>query len=119
VDDNHDVLELLCDVLGQGYDLVMAIDGQEALTKFQQNDFDFIVTDVRMPKLSGIELAKEVRKISQLPILFITASEEELSAQIQGIDHVFKLKKPFRFKELQAKLVELNEKYFKPFSQAV
>jgi len=117
VDDNEDVLEFLHDVLGQSYEVVIAVNGVEALTKFQQGKFDFIVSDVRMPKLSGIDFAKEVRKLSQLPILFITASEDEFCEQIQTLTHVYKVKKPFRFQELQVKLKELHELYFKAISE--
>ena len=117
VDDNEDVLEFLHDVLGQSYEVVIAVNGLEALTKFQQGNFHFIVSDVRMPKLSGIDFAKEVRKLSQLPILFITASEDEFCEQIQTLTHVYKVKKPFRFQELQEKLKELHDLYFKAFSE--
>jgi CheY-like chemotaxis protein len=117
VDDNDDVLEFLHDVLGQSYEVVIAVNGLEALAKFQQDKFDFIVTDVRMPKLSGIELAHEVRKTSQLPILFITASEDEFSEKIQNLTHVYKVKKPFRYQELQDQLKQLHELYFKALSE--
>ncbi len=117
VDDNPDVLEFLCDVLGESYEVTTAFNGEDGLAKFQQGVFDFIVSDVRMPKLNGIEFASEVRKVSKLPILFITASENEYIDQIQALTHTYKIKKPFRYKELQDMLTQLSELYFKSNSE--
>ncbi|MFH1006131.1 MAG: sigma-54 dependent transcriptional regulator [Candidatus Latescibacterota bacterium] len=58
----------------EGYQVIAASDGREALEKFRQDDFDLLITDLRMPKLDGIELLKEVKCLSpEIPVIIITA----------------------------------------------
>ena len=58
-------------------DITIAVDGQDGLEKFRQNTFDIIISDINMPKLSGIELLKEIRKSDEeIPVLFLSAYNE-------------------------------------------
>jgi two-component system chemotaxis sensor kinase CheA len=61
-----------------GYYVEMAVDGQDALLKLQNRDFDIIVSDVQMPNMNGLELAKEIRqskKYKHIPVILVTALE--------------------------------------------
>ncbi len=62
----------------EGHEVVAAIDGQEALERFEEGGFDLVVTDLAMPNLGGLELVQEIRrKLSATPILVLTVKSEE------------------------------------------
>ncbi len=84
----------------------IASDGREALEKFQQGDYNLILLDLQMPELDGFEVAKFIRKTSQVPILALTAASfnevrEEL--HLAGIDDF--VPKPFSPEVLYEKIV--------------
>jgi DNA-binding NtrC family response regulator len=73
--DDHEVLaRLSCEILEmQGYKAVSAFSAAEALRKFDEQDFDILVTDFRMEGMNGLELAKKVREKSpDLPVIIVT-----------------------------------------------
>lgn len=90
----------------KGYETVLAKDGDEALTKFVQQDYDLCIFDVMMPKKDGFTLAKEVRMSDKnTPIIFLTAKsmkEDTLQGFQLGADDY--LTKPFSMEELLARL---------------
>ena len=62
----------------EGHEVVAAIDGQEALERFEEGEFDLVVTDLAMPRLGGLELVQEIRRRkSATPILVLTVKNEE------------------------------------------
>jgi two-component system KDP operon response regulator KdpE len=62
----------------EGHEVVAAIDGREALERFEEGAFDLVVTDLAMPRLGGLELVQEIRrKPSAVPILVLTVKDEE------------------------------------------
>ena len=74
-DDDHEVLaRLSCEILEmQGYKAVSAYSAKEALEKFDQQDFDILVTDFRMEGMNGVELAHRVRQKSpNTPVIIVT-----------------------------------------------
>ena len=75
VDDDKSGREVaLFNLLKVGYETVSAESGSEALSLFSRGDFDLVITDVRMPGLSGIELLRRIRKMApDLPVIVITA----------------------------------------------
>jgi len=75
VDDDKSGREVaLFNLLKVGYETVSAESGSEALSLFSGGDFDIVITDVRMPGLSGIELLRRIRKMApDLPVIVITA----------------------------------------------
>ncbi|MBQ4510642.1 MAG: response regulator transcription factor [Clostridia bacterium] len=84
-----------------GYEVVEACDGLDAVTKFRHNDFDLIVMDIMMPELDGFSACREIRKTSDIPIIMLSARGEEYD-KINGFeigidDYVVK---PFSPKEL-------------------
>lgn len=81
VDDSPTVRQLLHLTLSDaGYDVVEAEDGEQALQKFSENQFDMLVTDLNMPNLDGIRLIEEVRKLPGnrfLPIIMLTTESKD------------------------------------------
>ncbi|MDR6561257.1 MULTISPECIES: response regulator transcription factor [unclassified Arcicella] len=90
----------------KGYETILAKDGDEALTKFVQQDYDLCIFDVMMPKKDGFTLAKEVRMSDKdTPIIFLTAKamkEDTLQGFKLGADDY--MTKPFSMEELLARL---------------
>ncbi len=73
--DDHEVLaRLSCEILEMhGYRAVSAFNAQDALNKFEKEDFDILVTDFRMEGMNGLELAREVhQKNPQVPVIIVT-----------------------------------------------
>jgi len=73
--DDHEVLaRLSCEILEmQGYRAVSAYNGEDALRKFDQEDFDILVTDFRMEGMNGVELARKVHeKHPEVPVIIVT-----------------------------------------------
>lgn len=79
VDDEARMRKLVRDFLVRNdFDVVEAADGQEAVDKFyEQKDIALIILDVMMPKMDGWEVVREIRKISKVPIIMLTARSEE------------------------------------------
>ena len=99
VDDDGDVCEMLNELLSQaGYDVRCAHDGEEAWANVQRDPPDLILSDIRMPKLDGIDLAS--RLISggyRTPIILMSASHVDRA----GVSAAF-IRKPFAFDDLLA-----------------
>lgn len=73
--DDHEVLaRLSCEILEmQGYRAVSAYNAEDALKKFDQDEFDILVTDMRMEGMNGLELARKIREKSpQTPVIIVT-----------------------------------------------
>ena len=87
-DDDKEIVDLLEIYLGnEGYETEKAYDGVEALARLQEKeDIDLMVLDVMMPKKDGIEVVKEVRQTSQLPILMLSAKTTDID-KIKGLVH--------------------------------
>ena len=114
VEDEADLTLIVADTLrGQGYDVITAADGIEALEKFKTEAADIVVADVMMPKMDGFTMAKEIRKISPtIPLLFLTAKSTiddiEEGFEIGANDY---LKKPFELRELIVRIKALLRRY--------
>lgn len=92
----------------EGYQVQYAVDGEEALEKFHKFTPDLIILDVMMPKMSGIEVCKAVRKYSNVPVLMLTAlthEEDKIIGFAAGADDY--LTKPFSPRELMARIKSL------------
>ena len=107
VDDDHEIVELLSIYLkNEGYEPIAAYNGKEALTKLSTTpDIALMILDVMMPNMSGIDVVKEVRKDSDIPIIIVSAKTGDMD-KIQGLitgadDYV---SKPFQMAELLARM---------------
>jgi len=79
VDDIRVIRELLAKYLDRlGFATCVASDGQEALEVFQSEQPDLLISDVRMPHMNGYELTRQVREISNIPIVIMTAESDHL-----------------------------------------
>jgi len=80
VDDDKDIVEFLSKKLvNEGYDIITAFDGEEALIKVRSDDPDIILLDLMLPKLNGFDVLKEVRKSftdKWRPVIVISAKQE-------------------------------------------
>jgi two-component system, OmpR family, response regulator RpaB len=88
-----------------GYDVVLAIDGAEALEMSKKEAPDLIVLDVMMPKLNGLEVCEELRKYSDVPIIMLTALSDvadRIAGLQMGADDY--LPKPFSPRELEERI---------------
>ncbi|GBG04097.1 response regulator transcription factor [Lactobacillus rodentium] len=110
VDDDKEIVELLNIYLkNEGYEPVSAYSGKEALTKLSTNpDIACMILDIMMPQMSGIDVIKEVRKDSEIPILVVSAKSGDMD-KIQGLitgadDYVVK---PFNPLEVMARVRSL------------
>ncbi|PWS22710.1 DNA-binding response regulator, partial [Enterococcus faecium] len=86
VDDDKEIAQLLeIYIKNEGYEPISAYNGREALTKLNTNpDIALMILDIMMPEMDGIEVIKEVRKDSQLPILVLSAKTGDMD-KIQGL----------------------------------
>ncbi len=105
-DDDSNICELLRMYLEkEDYTVVLASNGEEALTRFEQENPDLILLDVMMPKLDGWRVCRELRKKSECPIIMITAKGETfdkvLGLELGADDYVVK---PFEPKEIIARI---------------
>lgn len=89
----------------EGYETITTFDGREALKKFEEESPDLIILDLMLPELDGLEVAKEVRKTSHIPIIMLSAKDSEfdkvIGLEIGADDYVTK---PFSNRELLARV---------------
>jgi DNA-binding response OmpR family regulator len=106
VDDEPRYLRLLeANLRTEGFDVVSANDGEEAIEKFTSNPTDLIMLDVMMPKLDGFSTCQRIRQFSSVPIIMLTAKGEEQD-RVKGLDMGADdyLVKPFSIGELLARV---------------
>ncbi|WP_018084724.1 response regulator transcription factor [Desulfurispora thermophila] len=106
VDDEDKIRQVIGIYLtNEGYQVGEAADGEEALRKFRTEYWDLIVLDVMMPKLDGVTVCQEIRKVSQVPIIMLTAKNEEVD-RILGLEFGADdyMGKPFSPRELVARI---------------
>jgi DNA-binding response OmpR family regulator len=106
VDDEHAIQTLLSYPLQKdGYDVVCASDGREALARFGESTFDLVVLDVMMPRLDGLEVCRRLRAKSTVPIIMLTARAEEVDKVVGlelGADDY--ITKPFSMREFRSRV---------------
>ena len=85
-DDNPDITDVLSAYAKkEGYEPIIASDGEEALDKFKKNHPDIVLLDVMMPKLDGYAVCRMIREVSDVPVILITARGEDFE-KIMGLD---------------------------------
>lgn len=89
----------------EGMEVDCAYDGEEALAAIQAKQYDAVLLDVMLPKLSGFEVCSRVREFSDVPILMITAKSEDID-KIMGLEYGADdyITKPFNILEVKARL---------------
>ncbi|HYZ28136.1 MAG TPA: response regulator transcription factor [Thermoleophilaceae bacterium] len=87
VDDEQPVQQLLDRTLrSEGYEVVPALDGEQALDEMAKQPFDLVMLDVMLPKLDGFEVCRRVRAHSSVPIIMLTAKAEEVADRVLGLE---------------------------------
>jgi DNA-binding response OmpR family regulator len=106
VDDEESLQKLLTFPLARdGFRVVPAHDGEEALDRFAQERVDLVVLDVMLPKLDGLEVCRRLRATSSVPILMLTARDDELDKVLGlelGADDY--MTKPFSVREFRSRV---------------
>jgi len=109
VDDEESVQKLLTYPLERdGFRVVHALNGEEALTRFAEEHVDLVVLDVMLPKLDGLEVCKRLRSESSVPIIMLTARDDELDKVLGlelGADDY--ITKPFSIREFRSRVKAL------------
>lgn len=106
VDDDPHIREVISFALEKAdMSVTLASDGVQALERFSQKSADLIVLDINMPEMDGLTCCREIRKTSEVPILFLSSRDDEidriLGLEIGGDDYVTK---PFSPRELVARI---------------
>ncbi len=106
VDDEDAIQKLLAYPLERdGYRVVSARDGEEALQRFSEEEIDLVVLDIMLPKLDGLEVCKRLRAESTVPIIMLTARDDELDKVLGlelGADDY--ITKPFLIREFRSRV---------------
>src|SRR4026207_165580 len=106
VDDEDSIQKLLTYPLERGgFKVIHARDGEEALARFAEEDVDLVVLDLMLPKLDGLEVCKRLRSESTVPIIMLTARDDELDKVLGlelGADDY--ITKPFSIREFRSRV---------------
>jgi DNA-binding response OmpR family regulator len=120
VDDEPRVRQLLSYPLERDFEVVQAFDGEEALRKFREGEFDLVLLDLMLPKKNGLDVCRELREKSTVPIIMLTAKAEE-SDKVYGLelgadDYITK---PFSTLELRSRVRALLRRTGSGVSQVI
>ena len=114
VEDEDMIREGISDYLTDcGYETIQAADGLEALEQFSNHQVALVLLDIQMPKLNGLEVLSEIRKSSQVPVLMLTAFQDEeykMSAFTALADGY--LEKPFSLSLLKVRVDAIFKRYY-------
>ncbi|CAM4151820.1 PhoP family transcriptional regulator [Streptococcus penaeicida] len=106
VDDEKPISDIIkFNLTKEGYDIITAFDGREAVAAFEEEKPDLVILDLMLPEMDGLEVAKEIRKTSHIPIIMLSAKDSEfdkvIGLEIGADDYVTK---PFSNRELLARV---------------
>jgi DNA-binding response OmpR family regulator len=106
VDDEQSLQKLLGYPLRKdGYEVVSAVNGQDALERFREDEFDLVVLDVMLPRVDGFEVCRQLRARSAVPIIMLTAKTDEfdkvLGLELGADDYITK---PFSMREFRSRV---------------
>ena len=120
VDDEPKVCELIrAYLIKDGYDVIVAADGKAAIEQAQRHKPDLILLDLNLPELDGLEVCRTIRKQSNVPIIMLTARDEEtdkiVGLELGADDYVTK---PFSPRELAARVGAVLRRYREGMKQS-
>ena len=116
VDDEPTMLKGLKYSLEQdGYEILTAQDGEEALSVFFENEVDLVLLDVMLPKMDGIQVCQRIREQSNVPIIMLTAKGEDMD-KILGLEYGADdyMTKPFNVLEVKARIKSIFRRTTQP-----
>ncbi|ANE46515.1 PhoP family transcriptional regulator [Paenibacillus swuensis] len=124
VEDDKEINQLLeSHLLQENYTVLTAFDGEEAAALLNKENFDLILLDLMLPKLSGMDLLRKIRETSVVPVLIISAKVSDLDKALGlgfGADDY--ISKPFSMIELTARVqaaIRRSTQYIQPENQAI
>ncbi len=97
VEDDTTINQVICEFLKESnYAVTPVFDGGEALLQFEAESFDLVILDMMLPTMSGLDVLKEIRKTSQIPVMILTALDDEYT-QLVSFSHLISdyVTKPF------------------------
>ena len=108
VDDEEVMREFLTEIL-EDYDITKACDGEEAVEKIKEKNFELIITDMKMPGISGEEVVKFARKESPETQIIVISGYSSLSSVSNTLGHGVSafLSKPFTIKQIRAEVEKI------------
>ena len=108
VEDNDIVRELTCELLMQENREISAFaTAEEALLAFQSKEFDLVITDVSLPKMSGLDFVREVRRVRPGMAVIVATGYPLHSALKEWGDNVASISKPFEGRQIDALIAQL------------
>ncbi|SHJ49113.1 DNA-binding response regulator, OmpR family, contains REC and winged-helix (wHTH) domain [Hathewaya proteolytica DSM 3090] len=120
VDDNKQITSILEEYAKkEGYETFFALDGEEAIEKFEEHKPDVMLLDVMMPKKDGFAVCREIRRVSNVPIIMVTARGEDfekiMGLEIGADDYIVK---PFSPGEVMARIKAIMRRIVREKAQA-
>lgn len=114
IEDQKDISQIVEKYLqNEGYKSMLAEDGFEALRLFSQHAFHVVLLDIMMPGIDGFEVLQQIRKVSDIPIIMLTARADEID-RIKGFDYGADdyVVKPFSPKELMRRIKAIIKRVY-------
>ena len=121
VEDQKEISDIISKYLAkEGYEYSVAGDGFQALEYFNHQQFHLVLLDIMMPGIDGFEVLTEIRKISELPIIMLTAKQEEVD-RLKGFDMGADdyVVKPFSTKELMRRIRVLLKRVYNETNEII
>ena len=89
----------------EGMEVDTAFDGEEAVEKASEKDYDIILLDIMLPKLDGLQVCQQIREFSNVPIIMLTAKGDDMD-KIMGLEYGADdyITKPFNILEVKARI---------------
>ena len=95
----------------EGYEVECAYDGQEAVDKAKENEYDIVLLDLMLPILNGYEVCQQIREFSEMPIIMLTAKGDDMD-KILGLEYGADdyITKPFNILEVKARIKAITRR---------
>ena len=86
VDDEKPISDIVkFSLTKEGFEVITAFDGEEGLVAFNEKNPDLVILDLMLPKIDGLEVCREIRKTSNVPIIMVTAKDSEID-KVLGLE---------------------------------
>lgn len=108
IEDDKDIADMIMSFLKHDFNFDLALDGEAGLKKLEDHTYDMMILDLMLPKMSGLDVLREIRQSSQIPVLILSAKDTDIDKAVglgYGADDY--LQKPFSMIELQARIKAL------------
>ena len=112
IEDEKNLMQVLYDSLSDEFEIIKAFDGEEGIEKFYNAGADLVLLDINLPKVTGWDICKEIRKNSNIPVIIMTARDsdaDEYNGLSIGADDY--ITKPFDTEEFLARVDSLIRRY--------